>query len=113
MIEGPVDEIELWAALERSDAKFVPLIRSLNLTSFGRSLCRTQNGCFAMAPPLVENGDVVCFFKGSSRPWLLRPVSRTSEADSQRYYFVGSCFVHKLEYPRAETVNAFRPVTII
>jgi Heterokaryon incompatibility protein (HET) len=104
---------------------FARVLHSLKINTMGRRFCRTRNGHFAIVPPLVERRDVVCFFQGSNGAWLLRPVAhsnvpgskRTSASSEsmQRYQFVGSCYVRKLEYPqpRSGSGSEFRPIVIV
>jgi hypothetical protein len=127
-ISNPWDDSELRRVLEGDLTQlvlFAKILESLKINTMGRRFCHTRNRLFAIAPPLVQMGDVVCFFKGSNGPWLLRPVavnnipgssnpnSGSSDGTIQRYQFVGACYVRRLEYPQPRSGNEFRKTIII
>jgi hypothetical protein len=74
----------------------------MSMFSEGRKFCTTSNGYMGWAPQQAKLGDIVCIFKGSTVPFLLReaifkdPRSLPFLVRPFARYFqlVGECYVH-------------------
>ena len=76
---------------------------SLSSTSLGRSFAITVDNKFVMAPPLAQEGDNLCYFEGSSEPFLVR------RADAGNWQLVGACYVDGFAVQEPE----FEEITIV
>jgi hypothetical protein len=57
-------------------------------TAPNRKVFLTENGFYAIGPPLLKEGDRVAVFAGIVVPYCLRPV------EGKGYQLVGACYVH-------------------
>ncbi|KAI0435547.1 heterokaryon incompatibility protein-domain-containing protein [Xylaria telfairii] len=68
--------------------EFMPLI-------FGRRLCVTEKGHFAIVPPLTTCGDRICAFSGAPNPFVLC-ARNASNATPRAYQLGGACCVDQV-----------------
>jgi len=62
---------------------------------FGKRLLITEKERLGLAPPLVEEGDLVCVFEGLPRPYIIRKKMGLPEPKLQ-YELVGGCYIDGL-----------------
>ena len=80
---------------------------SISKTTSGRRFAISKTGLFIWAPPLSEEGDVVCTFEGIDEPFLVRHV------DGDDWQLVGNCYVNNLLSLRNTMGAAFQRIVIV
>lgn len=61
-----------------------------------KSMTITENGHLGFVPPLTREGDLVCFFEGLPRPFILREKESIVEESVMQYELVGGCYIDGL-----------------
>ena len=56
----------------------------------------TSDGQCGLCPWTAKEGDVVTVLQGGNVPYLIRPLEKESADQSDKYAFVGECFVEEL-----------------
>ena len=79
------------------------------LPAEGRSLYRTQEGDIGLAPPGVNEGDVVYFVKGCRTPLVLRHIKAADEL-----ILIGDCCMHGFMHGEAiKSGEPFREIMLV
>jgi hypothetical protein len=97
---SPLDTLDIYGS------KITRLAYSL-ASSLGRRFAISEQGKYALVPPLTKIGDVICMFQGLAAPFLLRSV------DGNQWQLVGACYVDRFENMIASREMRFEEVPII
>lgn len=64
---------------------------------YGRSLCSTLDNELGLAPPRAMTGDLVVYFPGGRRPFIIREICGLAGLE-QRYELIGDCSLRGLAF---------------
>jgi len=79
---GSLTEAEVTAFAKRGN----PVHFHENLFHYSLKVFSTQEGYMGLAPPIAEQGDIICVLFGCETPFILR-------AEGDHYLLLGSCYV--------------------
>ena len=77
----------LFATMLSMSLKSSLLLESMIMEKLHRRFGGTENGRIGWLPPVAEEGDFICVFKGMELPYVIRP------AAGGRYLLVGECII--------------------
>jgi hypothetical protein len=80
-----------------------------------RSLLRSTLGYLGLGPMNAQPGDQIWLVAGARTPFILRPVSRSSNPGPPTFNFIGETYVHGIMYGEAvDGKNAqFMPISLV
>jgi len=79
---GSLTEAEVTAFAKRGN----PVHFHENLFHYSQKVFSTEEGYMGLAPPIAEQGDIICVLFGCETPFILR-------AEGDHYLLLGSCYV--------------------